>query len=108
MTQQPALVTIATDECVFVGTLKGYQIRVAGFALDAEHIQSITTRYVSDNVIPQNPLRECELLLTLRNGSSMSYRFGRMKGYVGLDVPGILGRVRVDASRIVGWSAGGI
>jgi hypothetical protein len=78
---------------------------VAGFTLDAKSVRSITTRYVSDNVVPQNPLRECELLLTLRNGSFLSYRFGRMSGYVDLEVPGILGMVRVDASRIVGWSA---
>lgn len=105
MEQQRPLVTIATDDCLFVGTIEAHQIQVAGLVVVAEHIQSITTRYLSDNVVPQNPLRECELLLTLRNGSFISYRFGRMKGYVELDVTGILGRVRIDASRIVGWSA---
>ena len=104
MEQQRPLVTIATDESLFVGSLHGHHIQVAGLTLDAEMIRNITTRYVSDNVFPQNPLRECELLVTLRNGSSLSYRFGRMSGYVDLEVPGILGTVRVDASRIVGWA----
>ena len=105
MTQQRPLVTIATDESLFVGSLYGHELQVAGFTLDANSVRSITTRYVSDNVVPQNPLRECELLLTLCNGSFLSYQFGRMSGYVDLEVPGIIGMVRVDASRIVGWSA---
>ena len=105
MPHQQPLVTIATDEALFVGSVHGHLIQVGGLTLDAALIRSITTKYVSDNVVPQNPLRECELLVTLRNGSFLSYRFARMSGYVDLEVPGILGKVRVDASRIVGWSA---